>query len=473
MKNKVSTRQCIGVAAIVLGLAASTSTANERHCSTVARVQSTGTETGLRIADVWSGTTVVFDAIEHNGIVYFGYYDPDRWLSVAELNQSTGTICRNRLKSRFAGWDSHNNVVLAFDTAGGVHVAGNMHASRLVYGSAPPGDLSSLALRPMIGRNEESITYPTFVNRPDGRLLFVYRDGASGDGRWLVNAYDGETWHRLSDSAIFAASWEGRPTSAYPSAFRFLSDGFVHLAIVWRRTPDVATNYAITYTKTRDFVHWTTHQGRPVALPMTPGTSDPIEFPGEGQGLLNSARATLTPDGQPLLAYTRYDPGGHNVVILATPEGGSWRRRIVATAARRTDLSGGGTIPVAPDFPDPVFDEKGGGELDVAFPGEARRRIRFDPRTLNVTSAGGTLSVSPNRRWPKFVPPPDLVEEREMIRMVRRPDPGAGLRPGRASVGTFVYFAQGIHRDQPRRCTPDAPKACDPPPSPLIFFPKE
>ena len=38
---------------------------------------------------------------------------------------------------------------------------------------------------PMIGNEEEDVTYPEFHLLADGGLLFVYRSGASGRGRFV------------------------------------------------------------------------------------------------------------------------------------------------------------------------------------------------------------------------------------------------------------------------------------------------
>lgn len=209
------------------------------------------------------------------------------------------------------GWDSHNSVALTFDRRGQIHIAGNMHASPLVYGAAASSDtIDNIALSSMIGRDENRVTYPSFINGPDGNLYFAYRSGWSGNGDWFLNVLDDNKWKRVTDHPIFSATWQGGPTNAYPSVIRVFQDGYVHIAVVWRRTPDVATNYAITYARTRDFLHWEDHNGRPFALPMDPGKSDMIEYTGQAQGLVNSARVGVTTAGKPIIAYTKYGPNG-------------------------------------------------------------------------------------------------------------------------------------------------------------------
>ena len=56
----------------------------------------------------------------------------------------------------------------------------------------------------IIGSNEDKVTYPQFFNLPDGRLLFLYRDGSSGNGNLTINRNDPATqaWQRLHDVLI-------------------------------------------------------------------------------------------------------------------------------------------------------------------------------------------------------------------------------------------------------------------------------
>ncbi len=435
-------------------------------CSAATTTPIGNSKNGILIDRAWSGTSVSFDAIARKQNVYFGYYDADRWLTVAELDTKANTVCRVRLNSRFAGWDSHNVIALAFDGNGRLQVAGNMHAVPLVYGSAASADtITNLTLSPMIGRDEERVTYPNFINGPDGKLYFIYRSGVSGDGDWVINVRDGQKWKRALNVPIFSSTWQGSPTNAYPNAFRFYSDGYAHIASVWRRTPDVASNYAITYARSRDFVHWEDHNGKPITTPMDPGNSDLIEATGEGKGLVNLARVGLTAAGKPIIAYTKYGPDGRNSILLASPSGDGWQRSIIATAEKKTAIGGGGSVPDLPSIGNPSIGKGALGRIDIAFPREKPRRIFFDANTLDVVNAPKP-DTKPAASQPIDVSPPDdLVDVRKNSRSIRVD----GLA-GKTS-GSIIYFSQGVNRDRPRKCTTAQPKACNPPPSPLIFVP--
>ena len=54
------------------------------------------------------------------------------------------------------------------------------------------------------GSMEGRVTYPGFYPLRNGDLVFLYRDGASGDGDVLINRYDvrGDRWHAVQHPLI-------------------------------------------------------------------------------------------------------------------------------------------------------------------------------------------------------------------------------------------------------------------------------
>ncbi|MFY0566934.1 BNR-4 repeat-containing protein [Archangium lansingense] len=64
---------------------------------------------------------------------------------------------------------------------------------------------SSFVRQPMVGELETRATYPRFYRSPRGDFLFKYRQGASGDGEWIINRYDVRTfrWSRLFEQPLF------------------------------------------------------------------------------------------------------------------------------------------------------------------------------------------------------------------------------------------------------------------------------
>ncbi|NTE03938.1 hypothetical protein G6M26_47290 [Agrobacterium tumefaciens] len=109
-------------------------------------------------------------------------------------------------------------------------------------------------------------------------------------------------WKRALDGAIFSSDCDSSPTNAYPTPFRVFKDGYVQIATVWRRTSDVASNYAITYSRRRDFIPWEDQNGQPIQPPMDPGNRDMIDATGKGKGLVNAARLGITTGRKPIVA---------------------------------------------------------------------------------------------------------------------------------------------------------------------------
>lgn len=413
----------------------------------------------ITIDFAWSGASTRFAAIAHKNKIYVGYYDPDRWLTVAQVDPKTGRSCKVRLNSRFAGWDAHNYVLLSFDHAGVLHVAANMHATQLVYGRADaPNSLDGLRLRSMVGRQEQRVTYPNFV-KIENRFLFLYRDGVSGDGVWFANSFEGGVWRRVGSGPIFDNVWKGKPISAYPTSPEIGPDGIAHFAIVWRRNPDVISNVAISYVATRDFKTFMDARGQLAPAPVGPESGDIIDAPGVGGGLLN-ARISLDRAGQPAIVYHRYGLDGRNEVVVAKFGAGGWSKSPIAIANKRTVYEGRGTLPEAPVF-SPVISKGGKTFIQVKFTGEPWRLLMLDPATL----APSARETSPPAGMPPaYVPALPGLRAPNLLSVTAACDE----TPQAAASAILSYIAQAPNRDRVPDCQADA-NACTPPPSPLIL----
>ncbi len=435
-------------------------------CEPAPRTQAGG---ALPIGRVWSGVQVAFgSALSKDGVLVAAFYDADRYLTLATYDPGSGRICRKRLPSRFAGWDAHNALVVAIDDEDRLHVAGNMHASPLVYATGPLDDLDAVALRPMLGRNEASATYPQFLRDGAGNLLFLYRDGMSGNGLWMLNAWRDGQWRRVGQ--LFAGRDDDGPVSAYPTKFVADDDGRFHVAVVWRRTPDVATNFALTYASTRDFQHWDVG-GRTVNGPLSPKTMEMIDAPGVGQGLVNNAQLTLSPSGRPVVLFTKYVEGGKSGVVAAARDDGRWRTRTIVTGTEALKVSGGGSMPGLPIFR--FAETRRDGSIHVsAVIGKQQSELLLDPTRLVAAPWRSDPNPGPVKRArvPNpaalgLTPPAGMEKVGVQSAMVRRNGVDGAV------AGELRWIAQGVNQDQPRACKPSAPVACKPPASPLIWVP--
>lgn len=414
------------------------------------------------VGPVWTGSRPPFDAVSAGATTYVGYYDAERRLSVAAFDRTTGRLDHVRLPERFAGWDTHNAVRLAVDDEGNLHVSGNMHVSRLVYyRTTVPGDLRTLTRAPMIGADEDRVTYPTFLERSDGRLLFLYRDGIAGDGYWVVDLYEGGgRWRRLLDAPLFAAADGKGPVSAYPSEFVAFPDGTIRVAVMWRRGLDVATNFRVTHHATRDFVSWRRIDGGSDSLPLGPASGDLVDDAGEDAGLINTHHLAASPDGRSVVTFLKYGTNGANAAFLATEDGSRWTARPVYTAPKRFVVDNASIAHGTPGVGPAVFPPDGPPYVTVGVPGlDFVVRADLDRRTLEPTGVLRPAQFLLSART--FGPAPaGLVSPNFILTNVR-------ARGGGATASWLVRRAQGINGDVPRRCTADAPKACDPPPDML------
>ena len=91
------------------------------------------------------------------------------------------------------------------DGGGFLHMAWDHHNDSLRYCMSRKSESLELTDKlNMTGIKEHKVTYPEFYKMPDGNLLFLYRDGASGRGNLMLNHYDTrtQTWSRRHDGLL-------------------------------------------------------------------------------------------------------------------------------------------------------------------------------------------------------------------------------------------------------------------------------
>lgn len=447
--------------ALLTACALAASGANAEVSCTTAQVTPFGGGSLMELGETWSGVRVAPGAASlSDSQVIVAYYDSDRWIRLAQANVASGQVCNIRFDARFAGWDAHKALQIAIADDGTLHIAGNVHNTPLFYARGRADDIGTVQAMPMLGRDEGSATYPTFLRTQDGKLLFSYRDGHSGDGIWLVNRWDNGAWTRIGP--IFGAQdANGGPVSAYPSPIVTDANGLSHVAIVWRRTSDVATNFEVGYAQTRDFVHWAGADGTEVPGPVGPYAAFAVTVPGPGRGLLNNARLLLAPDGKPVILFTMNGDTGNDVLVAARPGAAGWVLKDVAVSDRQTVIAGGGSLPDPPRF---SADTAGAqAQIRVVFPGHPSRAFLLDLMTLEAhpvaRAAAGSRPAAPSLDVPA-----GMAQARVWSMMVK----ASGFDG--VERGSLYWFAQNANRDQQRQCAPDAPRACDPPASPLIWL---
>lgn len=303
-------------------------------------------EDSLDVMPVWSGHPVGFTLLTQSPRQYVAFYDAERRMTVGVRTLDAANWQFARLPET-VGWDSHNSVTMTIDDDGYIHLSGNMHCVPLIYfRTARPHDISSFQRIPsMVGSNEQRCTYPHFLRGADGQLMFTYRDGSSGNGDQIYNAYDLETktWRRFLDQPLTAG--EGK-RNAYAHGPKRGPDGFFHLCWVWRDTPDCATNHDLSYARSRDLIHWETSDGSPLDLPITLETGEIVDPVPAGGGIING-NTILGFDSQErlVISYHKFDEEGNTQIYNARREEDGWKIYETSQWDYRWEFKGGGAIP--------------------------------------------------------------------------------------------------------------------------------
>lgn len=318
------------------------------------------------VADGWarnSVNTVVFrknSLVTHDDTQFIAFYDKDAFVVLGKRKLGSEHWELKRTQYRGNARDAHNSISIMADGAGFLHVAWDHHNDRLRYArSVSPGALDLADKMPMTGKDEDSVSYPEFHRLPDGNLLFLYRDGASGQGNLVMNRYDvaARAWTRLHSQLI---SGEGQ-RNAYWQAYLDPS-GTLHLSWVWRESPDVASNHDMAYARSPDGgLSWETSTGQPYALPITAASAEYVARIPQHSELINQSSMSADRQGNPYIASYWRDAGSpvpqYRVLYRS---GGAWRRLDLGFRTAPFSLSGQGTkaIPIA--RPQIMLDGRGG-----------------------------------------------------------------------------------------------------------------
>lgn len=298
------------------------------------------------IGSCWSGHSVGQCLLTVGDQQYVGYYAPDQTMTVAQRAVDGDSWTVQPLDS-VIGWDSHNYVTMAVDDTGHLHVSGNMHAVPLVYfRTTRPGDITSLTrVASMVDPDtERRVTYPRFFTSPEGKLIFRYRDGSSGNGVDLYNVYDSGSaqWGRLLDQPLHDG--EGL-RNAYVEGPVLGPDDYYHVAWVWRDSGDAATNQRLSYARSRDLRSWERSDGTPLDLPITftgGEIVDPVPMNG---GIINgNTKLGFDADGRVMITYHKYDRDGSTQVFLARRGLRGWALHRVSDWTGRWTVGGFGTL---------------------------------------------------------------------------------------------------------------------------------
>ncbi len=298
----------------------------------------------IKVSNVWSGHPVDFAFICREENQYIGYYDTLRRMTIAVRSVNSQSFKYTILPSTI-GWDSHNYIAIALDSPGYIHVSGNMHSSPLVYfRSDSPFNTGNFTKANMTGNKESSVTYPVFFNGPDGELIYMYRDGSSGNGNQVFNKWNSETktWSRLFDKPLFDG--QGK-VSAYMGGPTLGPDGYYHVYWSWRESPDAGTTFDVNYIRSKDLVNWETATGSKITLPITVSTPGIIldKIP-QRSGLINRGAIGFDTQKHVIITYHKYDSKGYTQLYNARLENGKWNISQTSDWNYKWEIGGTGTL---------------------------------------------------------------------------------------------------------------------------------
>lgn len=308
--------------------------------------------TQTTIGNGWSNNSVnvvVFRnsaVTTHQDTQFAAYYAPDSTMVLArrklgdKIWQVQPTMYKGNVK------DAHNDISIAVDSKGYLHVSWDHHDTRLRYAvSKVPLGLVLGNEQSMTGNQEEKVTYPEFHNLQDGRLLFCYRSGKSGRGNMVMNVYSPETkqWKQIQNNLI---DGEGQR-----SAYWQMCTGpkGLYLSWTWRESWDVSTNHDMCYAFSPDGgTTWQRSNGTPYTLPITLATAEKIWTIPQNSSLINQTSMTVDEQGNPYIA-TYWDSGKGPQYKVVYQNNAAWNLLESDFVSTPFSLGGGGTksIPVS------------------------------------------------------------------------------------------------------------------------------
>lgn len=227
--------------------------------------------------------------------------------------------------------DAHDSISFGIDGLGFMHVSWGMHVSDGPYHYAksltPVTGTNAIAFGPdgtMTGK-ENTVTYPQFLNLPNGDLLYVFREGRSGNGDLFLNRYRiaSQTWTNVhltgNNQLSFIKGTGWTPNyNAYWQQPCVNAAGNIFLVWTWRYNSDsparesgYQTNHDYDYAWSPDEgVTWKRSSGVNYVLPInergengnTNSIAEKVLSIPEGSSLMNQSGMCLDRSGKPVIA---------------------------------------------------------------------------------------------------------------------------------------------------------------------------
>lgn len=299
-----------------------------------------------------SVNTVIFrrnSLITDKETQFIAYYDENKNVVIGKRNIHSKNWELKVTPYKGDATDAHKSISIMVDGDGYLHMSWGMHGGAFNYcKSVNPGSLELTSKMSMTGFKENHVTYPEFYRLTNGNLLFLYRDGASGNGSLMLNSYDIKTqkWHTVQDGWI---NGEGKRSPYWQMVVD--NKGTIHLSWVWRESPDVASNHDMCYAKSEDGgITWLKSTGEKYNLPITAATAEyALKIPQKSE-LINSTAIAVDENNSPyIVSYWKTQGDNSPQYRLIYKKDNAWKTQQISQRKTPFSLSGGGTkrIPIS------------------------------------------------------------------------------------------------------------------------------
>ncbi len=223
--------------------------------------------------------------LTYNGYQYVSWYhqglnDEDVYIARRDLTGNTWQLLdtvKNFDNGDATAWDAHNVISIGVSGDGRIHFSWDMHNQTLRYLNTTPGVVTNPAGTTWItsifnaersslnsgGSPISDVTYPQFITKANGDMIFNYRTGSSGSGNVWMTTYRTATGlfdapHQIIDGTATGVSYSdpygttSTDRNAYINGMNIDGTGRIHMSWVWRETATGGSNHDISYAYSDD-----------------------------------------------------------------------------------------------------------------------------------------------------------------------------------------------------------------------------
>jgi hypothetical protein len=326
----------------------------------------------IELGEAWAGNivnTAIFRChglLTMNSYQFTAFYVDSNTLRIVQRSLTDDHIQSYDILGEYNLKDAHNSINLGADRDNFLHICYDHHGGNLRYRrTLKPMDINDWSEElSMTGKNEERVTYPTFImplsNSP---LLILYRDGHWKRGVAYLKYYveDLKVWRDYSYPVLSGADQKPWTSSPYWNHPVMDEQGTLHLSFCWRtdyfNSDKLLSNINIDYAKSYDYGHhWYTSKNHPFNLPITQVNSETVCAIAPGQNLINQTSMTLDSKGHPHIIFYANDEDDITQYQHVWFDGRKWHQGYVSKRRKSFVLSGADTLQIPISRPDLVID---------------------------------------------------------------------------------------------------------------------